>query len=58
MRVRHPSIEHHFARVATRYRRIRELDFAAVRQIARIIKRLPKSESALMRSLASLARTA
>ncbi len=44
MRVRHPSMKHHFARVAPRYRRMRELDVTAVREIARIIGRLPKSD--------------
>ena len=44
MRVRHPSMTHHFVRVAPRYRRMRELDVVAVGEIARIIKRIPKSD--------------
>ncbi|UCG87690.1 MAG: class I SAM-dependent methyltransferase [Gemmatimonadota bacterium] len=44
MRVRYPSMKHHFARVAPRYRQMRDLDVTAVRRIARIIRQLAKSE--------------
>jgi hypothetical protein len=30
MRARHPSMKHHFARVAPRYRQMRDLDVTAV----------------------------
>jgi SAM-dependent methyltransferase len=37
-------MKHHFTRVAPRYRRMRELDVTAARDIAQIIGRLPKSD--------------
>ncbi len=43
MPVRHPSMKHHFARVAPRYRQVRELDMTAIREVARIIRQLTKS---------------
>jgi SAM-dependent methyltransferase len=39
-----PSMKRHFARVAPRYRQVRDLDMTAVREIAQLIKRLAKSE--------------
>ena len=44
MRTRHPSMKHHFARVAPRYREMRDLDVTAVREIAWILRYLARSE--------------
>ncbi|UCG85062.1 MAG: class I SAM-dependent methyltransferase [Gemmatimonadota bacterium] len=43
MSVRYPSMKHHFARVAPRYRQMRDLDMSAVREIARIVRQLAGS---------------
>jgi len=44
MVVRHASMRHHFARVAPRYREMRDLDVTAVREIAWILRYLARSE--------------